>query len=264
MFEFHADRKRYFNMQLLNAREYVVPFIEEKFKVKPGMRVLEIGAGEGGVIKAFINKGCVGVAVELDETRVEDGRRWLNREINAGILQFFVSDIYNTNIYELGGPFEIIVLKDVIEHIHDQARLLEKLHEFLKPNGVIFFGFPPWQMPYGGHQQMCEHFLAKVPYMHLLPASLYKRLLKLGNESPGTIDILMEVKETGISIETFEKILSNTGYETINMRHYAINPIYRWKFGWKPIVQSRFISKIPVLRNYITTCVFYLVQNQEK
>ena len=66
MFEFHADRKRYFEIQLLNAEKYVIPFIEEKFLIKPGMRILEIGCGEGGVLKAFINKGCEGVGVEMD------------------------------------------------------------------------------------------------------------------------------------------------------------------------------------------------------
>ena len=70
MFEFHKDRKRYFEMQILNTNKYVLPFIEEKFAVNPGMRVLEIGCGEGGVLKAFIDRNVVGVGVELDESRL--------------------------------------------------------------------------------------------------------------------------------------------------------------------------------------------------
>mgnify|MGYP000075898353 CR=1 FL=1 len=68
MFEFHKDRKRYFEMQILNTNKYVLPFIEEKFPVKAGMRVLEIGCGEGGVLKAFTDRGCIGVGVELENT----------------------------------------------------------------------------------------------------------------------------------------------------------------------------------------------------
>ena len=30
MFEFHTDKKRYFEIQLENAEEYVIPFIEKK------------------------------------------------------------------------------------------------------------------------------------------------------------------------------------------------------------------------------------------
>ena len=77
MFEFHADRKRYFDIQVMNAEKYVIPFIEEKFPLKPGMRVLEIGCGEGGVLKAFINRGCEGVGVELDAPRMDHPREYL-------------------------------------------------------------------------------------------------------------------------------------------------------------------------------------------
>ena len=57
MFEFHTDKKRYFEMQQENAEEYVIPFIAEKMNLSSGIRVLEIGCGEGGVLKAFIDKG---------------------------------------------------------------------------------------------------------------------------------------------------------------------------------------------------------------
>ena len=259
MFEFHADRKRYFDIQVLNAEKYVLPFIEKEYSIEPGKRVLEIGAGEGGVLKAFVNRGCTGVAVELDKNRVADGRKWLAKDIEEDRLRFFVNDIYLTNIETLGGPFDIIVLKDVIEHIHNQEKLISWLRGFLKPGGIIYFGFPPWQMPYGGHQQMCQYITAKLPYIHLLPVPWYKAILRLFKEHPNTIEILLEVKETGISIERFEKIIKQTGFKILSNTHYAINPIYEWKFGWKPRMQNSVIKSIPYFRNYLTTCVYYLV-----
>lgn len=259
MFEFHTDRKRYFEMQVLNAEKYVIPFIEQSFPIKKEMRVLEIGAGEGGVLKAFINKGCTGVGVELDSSRVQDGNKWLKEDLESGKLRLMVSDIYDVNAEDLGGSFDIIILKDVIEHIHNQSKLIERFHSFLKPGGIIYFGFPPWQMPFGGHQQMCVHSLSKVPYIHLFPKFFYKKILQLFKEDQGTIDILLEVKETGISIERFERILKGKKYKIIGKTHYLINPIYEWKFGWKPKVQNGLLSKIPYLRNYFTTCVYYLV-----
>jgi hypothetical protein len=59
MFEFHKNRKHYFEMQVNNAAQFVIPFIEQKINITPGMQVLEIGCGEGGVLKAFINKGWI-------------------------------------------------------------------------------------------------------------------------------------------------------------------------------------------------------------
>ena len=262
MFEFHADRKRYFDIQVLNAEKYVIPFIEEKFEVKPGMRVLEIGCGEGGVLKAFINKGCEGVGVELDTLRIDNAVKFLPEDVAAGKIKFVAKNIYNVDVAkDFNGLFDIIVLKDVIEHIHDQSKLIAWMQKFLKPAGVVFFGFPPWYMPFGGHQQICKSKISKLPYIHLLPKPLYRSILKSRNEN---VEEMMEIKETGISIERFEKICRKQGYMLFNKRHYLINPIYEWKFGWKPRKQNFIIKGIPFVRNFFTTCVYYLIKPDNK
>ncbi|HUR66772.1 MAG TPA: class I SAM-dependent methyltransferase [Chitinophagaceae bacterium] len=261
MFEFHADRKRYFDIQVLNAEEYVIPFIEEKFPLKIGMRVLEIGCGEGGVLKAFINKGCEGVGVELDAPRIEDARKFLAEDIAAGRLRFVVKDIYQVDAEkDFNGPFDIIVLKDVIEHIHDQARLIGWMKHFLNPGGMVFFGFPPWYMPFGGHQQVARSGVSKLPYIHLLPRGIYRWILKKNKED---VTSLMEIRDTGISIERFESICKQEGYTIAHKRHYFLNPIYKWKFGWKPRRQSVVIKAIPFVRNFFTTCVYYMIKPTE-
>ena len=260
MFEFHKDRKGYFDMQIHNAEKYVIPFINEKFSIREGMRVMEIGCGEGGVLKAFIDKGCTGVGVELAEERLVNARTWLADDMAAGNIKFISKDIYKVDKEELGGLFDIIILKDVIEHIHDQPKLMAFMQMLLTKNGVVFFGFPPWQMPYGGHQQICQgKWMSKIPYYHLLPASIYGWLLKKnGEDAPA----FLEIKETGISIERFEKIAKTASYNIINNTHYLINPIYEYKFGWKPKKQVGIIKSIPWVRNFFTTCVYYLVQKK--
>jgi len=258
MFEFHKDRKRYFDIQVTNTAKYVIPFIREHMPLKPGARVLEIGAGEAGVLKAFIDEGCTGVGVELDEPRVILGRQWLESELASGKLTYIVSNIYDVDVeHDLGGKFDLIVLKDVIEHIHDQAKLLNKLHSFLLPHGAIFLGFPPWQMPFGGHQQICTNkVLAKMPYYHLLPEGMYKFILKKFKQP---VEELIEIRDTRLSLEKFERILRATEYRVLSRRLFLINPIYEYKFGWKPRIQSSFISRIPWVRNFVTTTAYYLV-----
>lgn len=261
MFEFHADRKKYFDIQVMNAEKYVIPFIEEKFPVRPGMRVLEIGCGEGGVLKAFVNKGCEGLGVELDTPRIDDALKFLPDDVVAGKIRFVAKDIYLVDIEkDFSGRFDIIVLKDVIEHIHDQPKLIGWMKNFLNPGGIVFFGFPPWYMPFGGHQQMCRSKLSKLPYIHLLPRGIYRWILKKKKEP---VDALMEIRDTGISIERFEKICKKEGYVFLHKRHYLLNPIYEWKFGWKPRKQAGLIKAIPFFRNFLTTCVYYIIQPEK-
>lgn len=258
MFEFHADRKRYFDIQVDNATKYVLPFIEEAFPIKSGMRILEIGCGEAGVLKPFVDKGCTAVGVEFDLIRIDLANEYLKDEVASGKLSFIGKDIYLVDAdKELGGKFDIIVLKDVIEHIYDQPKLIAEMKRFLHPNGCIFFGFPPWQMPFGGHQQLCTNkWLAKTPYYHLLPKKIYKALLDKYKENTAQ---QMEIWDTKISIEKFEKIAKETGYEIINKTHFLFNPIYEYKFGIKARKQLPIIRSIPWLRNFVTTCVYYLI-----
>ncbi len=259
MFEFHKDRKRYFDIQVWNTEKYVIPFIEQTFPISPGMRVLEIGCGEGGVLKAFVNKGCTGVGVELEKGRIDNGTIWLADDIAAGRIRFVAKDIYQVDVEtELGGSFDLIVLKDVIEHIHDQPRLIAWMKHFLTEQGAIFFGFPPWQMPFGGHQQLCRNkWLSKLPYYHLLPLPAYKAILQHYKEP---VADLLEIRDTRISIERFERIAKQTGYEIDHRLHYLINPIYEWKFGWHAKAQLPVLRNIPYIRNYFTTCVYYLIK----
>ena len=174
------------------------------------MRVLEIGCAEAGVLKAFIEKGCTTLGVELDEPRLVLAKEFMAEEMAAGKISFISKDIYNVDIdTEFNGRFDIIVLKDVIEHIHDQKKLIGWMKNFLTPGGVVFFGFPPWQMPFGGHQQvMKSKFLSKLPYFHLLPMFMYKWILNAFKENTPEF---VEIKETGISIERFERIVKASG-----------------------------------------------------
>ncbi|MEM0995855.1 MAG: class I SAM-dependent methyltransferase [Bacteroidota bacterium] len=258
--EFHQEKPRYFKMQHDNATAYVLPFIHEITPLKPGMNVLEIGCAEGGVLSAFLAAGCQGTGVELSPTRAANAKQFLAEYLETGQARIESKNIYDAQIpADFPEPFDVIVLKDVIEHIHDQERLLRRMQDFLKPGGHIFFGFPPWQMPYGGHQQIGKGKLAKLPYYHLLPRPVYRGVLKLFQQSEGTINELMEIQETRISLERFERILRTTGYATVRKQLYLVNPIYKYKFGLKPRKQNKVVGAIPWLRNFVTTCGFYLV-----
>ncbi len=261
-YNFHQNSKVYFSHQQANAAVYVIPFIEEKgFSLTPGTKVLEIGCGEGGVLKAFIEKGCVGVGIESNEQRCELGKQFLRSEIAARKVRLVSKNIYHINPDEdLPYRFDLIILKDVIEHIPEQESLLHLISGLLSDKGHIYFGFPPWQMPFGGHQQIARSkFLSRLPYFHLLPMSLYRRVLKFFGEDEGIIKELMDVKATGISLEHFERLVNDAGYVIIHKKLYLFNPIYQWKFGLKPRLQHSLISTLPYFRNFLTTCGYYLV-----
>lgn len=260
-FDFHKDKKKYFDFQRQNAENYVIPYVELVRKIEPGTRVLEIGCAEAGVLKAFIDRGAIGLGIELVQSRIELAKSFLEEDIAQGKISFLNKNIYDIDVdKDIENRFDIIILKDVIEHIPDQERFIPQLHSFLNPGGVVFFGFPPWQMPFGGHQQISrKKYFSVLPWFHLLPMPLFKGLLKIGGEPENVITDLVEIKETGISIERFERIVHQSDFRILNRRLYLINPIYALKFGMKPRVQLPILDRVPYFRNYYTTAAFYII-----
>ena len=215
MYEFHIDKERYFDIQYRVTKDYILPFIREFAPEKKLIRVLEIGCAEAGVLKCFLEEGAFCTGIELSPSRIESAEKFHAQALEEGRIEFVNRNIFDIDpLNDLGGKYDLVILKDVIEHIPGQKEFIHHLPSFLNEGGFIFFAFPPWQMPYGGHQQVCTNkFLSKLPYYHLLPRPIYKLLLKMGGESNATIDELIDVKSTGISIERFERALNFNNLE---------------------------------------------------
>ena len=256
----HTDPLRYLNEQILSTQKHIVPFIESLKPITAGMQVLEIGCGEGGNLKPFLDLGCMCTGVDFSTPKIEKGKAYYSTHPNAANINLISDDIYK--IKEFEAKFDLIIVRDVIEHIHDQDKFLGLMKSLMTANGIAFFAFPPWQNPFGGHQQICQNkLLSALPYYHLLPVPLYKVLLKLFGESDGKIGSLLEIKETGISLERFEKLVTKNGYKQLKRTLYFINPNYEIKFGLKPRVLSNAFA-IPYFRNFISTCGYYLITIQ--
>lgn len=258
----HSDREQYFKEQAYTTKSYVIPFVQPYLSIGPEHRVLEVGCGEGGNLKPFLDMGCDSVGVDLNAQQIERARIFYADHEHQDKAQFIAADIYDLDPAQLG-TFDFIFLRDVIEHIVDQNRFMGYIRQYLKPDGRIFLGFPPWYMPFGGHQQVCHsRILSKVPYFHLLPTSLYRSVLQAFGESQPVIDELLYIKSTGISIETLRKIIADNDYAIDREQLWLINPNYEVKFGLQKRKQLGVISALPFVRNFLTSCGYYVIRKK--
>lgn len=259
----HLNRRQYFQEQAATTRKYVLPYIAAVKPITKNTRVLEIGCGEGGNLVPFVEIGCPVVGVDINAGQIERAREYLAEQFPKTQPVLLAGDIYEVDPAMIG-QFDVVMLRDVIEHIPDQDRFFKHVRSYLQPAGVIFFGFPPWYMPFGGHQQVCHSkFLSKLPWFHLLPSPLFLALLKAFGESPHTIQSLQEVKDTGIGISRFKRLVQRNGYNFARKTIYLINPNYEMKFGLKPRIQNSFISKIPLFRDFCSTCFYGVVEEKK-
>lgn len=260
----HIDRKRYFDELAKTSEEFYIDYLEPYKNIGPGCKVLEIGCGEGGNLLPFAQAGCKVAGLDLAAGKIDNARKFFATLETEG--EFACADFLKTNPFEKDGLFDIILIHDVIEHIEPEGKdaFFERLKMYLKPDGIIFFAFPAWQMPFGGHQQICRSKVcSKVPFMHLLPVFMYKAWLKLFGEQKDKIDELLSIKSSRMTPEKFEKLCAGHGYEIKDRIFWFFSPHYKTKFNLTPHRLWKPLAHIPYLRNWFTTSCFYLIEESK-
>lgn len=262
MQERHQNRRQYFRELAETSEKYYIPYIESFVHIDwSHAYVLEIGCGEGGNLLPFARRGSVVYGVDMAEGRIKQATEFFEEERQDGV--FISSDIFELD--ELQHKFDLILLHDVIEHIADKQQFMQKAAQYLAPGGTLFVGFPAWQMPFGGHQQTARSkVVSHLPFIHLLPKTLYKSLLQLAGESDRKIAELLDIRSTGTTVESFRQTAAECGYAIIDQRLYFINPHYEAKFGMRPRRLWLFIATIPYLRNFFSTSCFFLLKRNSR
>lgn len=255
----HSDRERYFNELAQTSRAYYLDYVKEHKDIGNGFSVLEIGCGEGGNLLPFAQSGCSVTGIDLSSQKIEEGKKLFEKY--GAEARLFHEDFFDFKSPD-GKLFDLLIVHDVIEHVdRDMKRdFFKKAGEMLNPGGIAFFAFPAWQMPFGGHQQICSSgLLSHFPFLHLLPFGLYKACLKLFREREACINELMSIKRSKMTIEGFETLCEEAGFFIGDRTLWFINPHYKVKFKLSPKRLWPLLSRIPYIRNFFSTSCFYIV-----
>lgn len=251
----HVDRELYFEEQSRTSSRYYVPYLRVHGVNFPE-KVLEIGCGEGGNLLPFAQAGCQVTGVDLCDERIGQAKSCFR--LHGFTPRLIVADAVT---YDWGDEhFDLILLHDVIEHVTDKVALLQKIRMLLSSEGVAFVGFPAWQMPFGGHQQIARGYLSRCPWIHLLPMVLYEKMLRGAGETEETVRELLAIKKTRCTIECFEQLAHQLAFRLVNRTLYLINPHYHTKFGWRPVLLPSVLAHLPWFRNFCCSGTFYLLK----
>ncbi|MDR2579029.1 MAG: class I SAM-dependent methyltransferase [Chitinispirillales bacterium] len=256
----HKDDEMYFKELAKGTGDYVIPYIESVKKIPENSVVLEIGCGQGGNLYPFLEKGCRAIGIDKNDGKVGFANDFFKNCKNAHNLT-----LLNMNFYEVDPnslpKADFVLIRDVLEHIVNREAFFERLKEFLADGAVIFNAFPPWRMPFGGHQQgLKNRLLSKLPWFHLLPCCIFELILKIAGEDEKLYKDLLrdEVRRTKLSIREYKKLLKKSGFEIEKETYYLVNPSYKLKFGLKPRILPG-ILKIPFLCDFYTTAHYSVI-----
>jgi len=95
-------------------------------------RMLEVGCASGRFMHFMARKGWHVEGVEMSETAAESARSY-GYEVYTGFLE---------QMLDLPEKFDLIVAKQVLEHLHDPVSTLKKLRSWTKPNGWLLATIP--------------------------------------------------------------------------------------------------------------------------
>ena len=106
------------------ARHYFYGYLTRavQTRVTPGQRILEIGCASGHLLAAL--RPSQGVGIDLSEPAVRRAR-----QVHQGAaLQFFQGDGSDPRLLEaIGGPFDVVLLVNVVTELADVQRTFEAL-----------------------------------------------------------------------------------------------------------------------------------------
>jgi len=126
-FDPHSDRNTYYDLKLgyPSSHSYALA------AVPPGSRVLDIGAGPGGLAAELVKKDCQVTVVDQYPTHTDSTEvRVITQDLDRDI-EFDASE------------HDVLLLLDIIEHLRDPERFLEQLRrQFGYENKTIILTTP--------------------------------------------------------------------------------------------------------------------------
>lgn len=250
----HTNRASYFNELANTSRNFYIGYVKRFIPLNPQTRVLEIGCGEGGNLLPFAESGCQVTGIDRSEIRISQAQTFFAAAYYKGDFQAI--DFFD---FSPQTRYHLILIHDVIEHIEKKEEFFRRLRPLLAEEGIIFWGFPSWQMPFGGHQQICRNkIVSSLPFIHLLPGTLYRMILKCCRETDSCINELMDIKRCRMTIESFEQLSRRNGHHIADRQLWFINPHYQQKFHLRPRKLFSIPARVKYIRNFFCTSCFYI------
>ena len=112
---------------------YLIPAIESVAgPLTPGMRVLDVGCGNGYLANWFAEKGCAVVGIDPSGSGMEQARRAYPRVR----FEQLVADEHLLG--KLGEPaFDLVVSTEVVEHLYAPREWAQGMFHCLRPGGRL-------------------------------------------------------------------------------------------------------------------------------
>ncbi len=217
------------NYQYSLGKDVLVPFLTKKNVFHTGDNVFEVGCGEGGVLTTFAEAGVQkAIGTDIHQERLVYGRDFIKEK--GQVIELSSHNILEEEIPdEWAQQFDLVLLRDVIEHLTDTGLALKRIKRLLKPGGYLFVTFPPFYSPFGAHQHTLKNFWGKFPYIQFLPKPLFIKMIR--SEKLRDVEEVTRINTIKLSPGKFKTAALSCGYQIFSEEYYILRPVFKMKFG---------------------------------
>ncbi|MDM8542143.1 class I SAM-dependent methyltransferase [Desulfococcaceae bacterium HSG9] len=134
LYEYYATRKDKEKSDLYNPINEIrcKQLLSSFSKFAPGKTMLDIGCGQGQFVDIALNLGWDISGIDLSESAVD-----LCQKFGLPVSKL---DIFSSTLKP--SSFDMCIISEVIEHVSNPVKFINRVEELLKPRGGVYFTTP--------------------------------------------------------------------------------------------------------------------------
>ena len=236
-----SPNQKWFDSQVESGRKVLNSLLSAKAIPDrlDGFRVIEVGSAAGGGLVPFRDTGAAVLGIDFDESYLEFGR-------SMGI------DLQRGGVNNLSdfGLQDIVILKDVLEHLPSPIHSLELIQSVLSDRGVVYIQVPGLQaLKFLGYRNdllrylqiahLCHYTIESLEYscqragLRVLHSEL-RGVVICGKASPGSKATTPDLPSPKHAVDALENIY----------RRRLMTTIDHWLRSRVPVKAKQFVKTL--------------------
>lgn len=155
--------------------EFLKTQIENTYKTRKDLAILEIGCGYGAYIPLLANYAKILVEMDIDEQYLNITKSKYEKYYPN--VKFIVGDAHKLPFED--NTFDVVILIEVFKHLENPKQVLSEISRVLKPNGTLIFTVPNKYFPFYIHAIIVNRKIGSpvgFPLLNYLPRSIRKKI----------------------------------------------------------------------------------------